>query len=125
MPYREWTGAFVPDPEELRAARQAAGQKPLGILLVRQLLPELFAVLAQARLELAQDVTISYIASGEELPLTPPGLEIVPLDHYTLGRRAAKLLFQLVDGRQSLPPPARVLVLPGMAEHLLEEQREG
>ncbi len=122
--YMQWTGAFIPDANMLLQARKTAGGKPLGILLLRQLLPELLSALSQANLELVRDVNIIYVAGGDDIPLTPAGLEVVPLDCYTLGRRAAKLLFQVIDRHQTAPAPGRHLILPGMAEHLLEEQRE-
>jgi len=124
QPCEEWTGAFVPDSEALQNARARAGAKPLGIVLVRQLLPELLQALGAAALELETDVVVTYIAGVEEITLTPPGIEIVPLDYYSLGRRAAKILFQLIDEKDNAPAPARNLVLPGMAEHLLQDQRE-
>jgi DNA-binding LacI/PurR family transcriptional regulator len=122
VPYVEWTPAFVPSRSALREAREQAGFRPLGILLVRQLLPELLAALDEAGLELGTDVWVTYVAGGEEITLVPPGLEIIPLDYYTLGRRAVKLLFQLIDDKDAALSPSRHLVLPGMAEDLLAVQ---
>lgn len=118
----EWTGALLPEAEWLRAARAESAGAPLGLLLARQLLPELVARLAEAGLELERDVRVTYLSTADEVTLGPTGLEVIPLDHYTLGRRAAQALFRLVDKE---PTPAggsqHTLVLPGVAEPWLEE----
>ena len=89
------------------------------MLLARHLLPELLSSLAASPLRLGQDVLITYLAGVEEVALAPAGLEVLHLDYYTLGRRATKLLFRLIDDRDRAPSSSRVLVLPGMAEGLL------
>ncbi|MCX7934914.1 MAG: hypothetical protein N3A66_06605, partial [Planctomycetota bacterium] len=118
-PYEEWTGAFLPESDWFLEMRRHCGQQPLGIILARHLLPELLAALQAAGISLNREAIVLYLAGSEEVALTPAGLEIIHLDYYTLGRRAAKLLFKLIDNKESVSSASRILVLPGMAEELL------
>ncbi len=116
---QHWAGALLPDPAWIVTARRQSGSKPLGILLTRHLLPELLAMLVQTGLRFEQDIELTYLAGIAEVALPPPGLQVLHLDHYTLGREAVKLMFRLIDDQASAPEPTRHLVLPGIARDLM------
>ncbi len=119
QPYAEWTGAFLPESNWFFDLRRQCGQRPLGIILARHLLPEMLAALNTAGISLGREAIVLYLAGSEDVALAPAGLEIIHLDYYTLGRRAAKLLFKLIDNKENAAKTSRILVLPGMAEELL------
>ena len=123
QPYAEWTGAFLPESNWFIDLRRYCDQRPLGIILARHLLPEMLAALNTAGIPLGRDALILYLAGSEEVALVPAGLEIIHLDYYTLGRRAAKLLFKLIDNKESTASASRILVLPGMAEEILVAEK--
>lgn len=110
-PLREWTRSFLPGAEWWR---EAAAGKPLGVILYRALLPELCAALHRSHLTLGADVSVAYLAIGDDVILPPRGLAVVRLDHYTVGRRAAQLLFQWIEKKDSFQTDTslRVPALP-------------
>lgn len=110
-PLREWTGAWLPEPAWLReAAREGGGT--LGILLTRQLLPELSDCLARADLPQDTVVRILYLAGPGEVPvLPPPGITVVAPDFCTLGRRAAQQLCAVIDQKDAGPRASCVEIL--------------
>lgn len=107
-----WTGAFLPSPDWLVEQRARAGDKPLGIILMRTLLPELMGSLAAAKLELDKDVQVAYISSNGYMLMPVPGLRQLYLDHYTLGRKAAQILFDLIDEKENPPAAERIYITP-------------
>ena len=96
-PFREWRRAFLPEAAWWLEARAAAGRRPLAVILHRWLLPELCGQFARIGLALGRDADIVYVASGDDVVLPPRGMAVVRLDHYTVSRRAAQLLFQWIQ----------------------------
>lgn len=122
VPFLHWDGAFLPDADWLGEARKKAGEKPLALVLTRQLLPELIGRMREGGLALGDDIGIRYLAGVDEVVLPPKGLTVVPVDHYTLGREAGKLLFSLIDKDDDTTiDPERRLILPGTARRLMAE----
>ncbi|MBN2712558.1 MAG: LacI family DNA-binding transcriptional regulator [Planctomycetes bacterium] len=117
--FEHWNGAFLPDGKWLGEIRAKAGAKPLGVILTRHLLPELLGILDSSGLRFETDIKLMYLAGSEEVIQPPKGMRVIHLDHYTLGRQAAKLLFRLIDDKENQQQPARNLILPGMADELL------
>ena len=57
---------------------------------------------------------IVYVSNGEDILLPPPGLDLMHFDNYTLGRRSAQLLLQMVDGTFN-KAEATSLVIPAVS----------
>jgi DNA-binding LacI/PurR family transcriptional regulator len=118
-PYHEWTGAFLPEADWLQSLKRDDGSRP-GLLLTRHLLPELVGRLRETDLQPGRDVRIVYLARTESpLLLETPGIEVLRLDYYTLGRRAAQFLFRMIDEKDNPPPREPLYVFPATLEHLL------
>jgi DNA-binding LacI/PurR family transcriptional regulator len=113
--YFEWTGALLPEAGWFRQAADNC-KGVLRILLMRNLLPELITTLNDAGLKLAQDVTVTFTSGADGVVMPPPGLEIIPMDYYTLGRRAAQLLFRIID-KEEFAPASLKLVPPCEPSH--------
>ncbi|MCC8179569.1 MAG: LacI family transcriptional regulator [Planctomycetes bacterium] len=110
IPYHPWRGAFIPDGQWLADKYGKLGGKKVGIALHRALLPETIKSVEDAHLTLGDMVSILYVSMGEDILLTPKGVMVMQLDHYTLGRRSAQLLFRLVDGPAQPTRPETVLI---------------
>lgn len=92
-----WNGAFIPQPEWLNEKRREAGNRKLGVILLRGLLPEMIQALSDA--DAGGDSQIVYVSNGEDILLPPNGLTIMHFDNYTLGRRSAQLILRMIDGK--------------------------
>jgi len=109
-----WSGVFLPPAEWLAGVRAAAGGRAAGMVLLRFWLPELMGELARHGWVPGRDVEVAYVAGGDESLAPPAGLRAVRLDHYTLGRRAARLLFCGIDGEAM--PSAELCLVPSDPE---------
>lgn len=105
-----WHGAFIPDVNWLRRKRDEAANGKMGILLARGLLPETIRLLEAAGMPLGQTSSMVYVTMGEDLLMLPDGLSVMHFDNYTLGRRSARLLANLVDNMKEPPLPKNILV---------------
>ncbi len=105
-----WNGAFIPRPEWLREKKAEAGDKKLAVILLRGLLPETLQALEDGGVSVGTGSRIIYVSNGEDVLLPPPGLDIINFDNYTLGRRSAQLLLQMVDGKIDPGKPASVII---------------
>lgn len=108
--HQQWTGSFLPPPEWFLCCKDECDT--FTVLLMRQLLPELIAILEQTSLRLGRDINVTYLADGEEILLPVKGIEIINLDYYTLGRRAAQLLFRMINNEEV----KSIMILPAPAE---------
>ncbi len=104
IPCHTWQGAFLPDPEWLADKARNANGKKLCVALLRSLLPEMVGSLDSANLPLGDKSFIVYVSTGEDVLMAPEGVEIMHFDNYTLGRRSARLLLNIVDNGASTQP---------------------
>ena len=107
-----WRGAFVPAQDWLIEKRQAIGGGKLGVALLRGLLPEMANALDSAGLPLGEASSIVYVSNGEDVLMPPEGVTVMHFDNYTLGRRSARLLLNLVDSPKDLTPRPQNLIIP-------------
>lgn len=105
-----WRGAFVPDAQWLAARRESLGGEKLGVALLRALLPEMVKSLTESGLALGKNSAMVYVSSGEDVLMSPDGLSIMHFDNYTLGRRSARLLLNLVDGGRDATTPENIII---------------
>lgn len=100
-----WQGAFIPTPQWLGEVKAGIGGRKVGVALLRGLLPEMVNALDSAGAPLGAGSSIVYVSSGEEVLMTPEGMSVMHFDNYTLGRRAVRLLLNIVDrGKDALSP---------------------
>lgn len=108
-----WQGAFVPDSEWLGKVKSELNGKKLGVALLRGLLPEMLKSLDDAGLPLGDSSNIVYVSAGEDVLMAPEGMFVMHFDNYTLGRRSARMLLNIVDrGKDEKDKPAENLILP-------------
>lgn len=107
-----WRGAFVPGESWLQDLRGELGGGKLGVALLRGLLPEMLKALDDADLSLGESSQIIYVSTGEDVLMAPEGLSVMHFDNYTLGRRAARLLMNIVDAGKDAAKPPQNLILP-------------
>lgn len=105
-----WHGAFLPDKKWFLEAKASIGGKKLGVALLRGLLPELVATLADADIPLGEASNVVYVSAGEDVLMEPEGMSVMHFDNYTLGRRSARLLMGVVDKGKNMPPPENVII---------------
>lgn len=105
-----WNGAFIPEHSWLAEKQREGGGRPLAVVLLRGLLPEMIQALADAGIPTGGDSRILFVTNGEEVLLPPPGLSVLQFDNYTLGRRSAQLLMQLVDGNEPSPTRKKIVI---------------
>lgn len=107
-----WRGAFVPDREWLAAQKAGLGGGKLGVALLRGLLPEMVNMLEAAELPLDGASSIVYVSTGEDVLMPPEGVTVMHFDNYTLGRRSARMLLNLVDGGKDTPAKPENQIIP-------------
>ena len=106
-----WQGAFIPNRQWLFDAKAGLGGRKLGVALLRGLLPEMINALDGAEIPLGAASAIVYVSTGEEVLMEPDGMSVMHFDNYTLGRRAARLLMNIVD-RGKEASQAENLIIP-------------
>ncbi|MDR1612667.1 MAG: LacI family transcriptional regulator [Planctomycetota bacterium] len=110
-----WDGAFIPESSWLAEKQREGGGKRLAVLLLRSLLPEMIQALDDAGIPTGNGSRIVFVTNGEEVLMPPPGLTVLQFDNYTLGRRSAQLLMQLVDADDSTATH-KSIVIPATPE---------
>ncbi|MDR0362154.1 MAG: LacI family transcriptional regulator [Planctomycetota bacterium] len=105
-----WDGAFIPEAEWLAEKRREGGGGCLAVVLLRGLLPEMIQALDDGGIPTGSGSRIVFVTTGEEVLMPPPGLSVVHFDNYSLGRRSAKLLMQLVDDGAGAAGPHKVVI---------------
>ncbi len=105
-----WNGAFIPEPSWLGQKQREGGDSKLAVVLLRGLLPEMIQVLADGGIPVGQGSKIVYVSNGEDVLLPPDGMSIMHFDNYTLGRRSAQLLLQMVDGKIDVKQHQNVII---------------
>lgn len=110
--FTNWRGAFVPNQQFLAELKAGLAGKKLGVALLRGLLPEMVNALEEADLPLGTASSIAYVSTGEDVLMIPEGMSVLHFDNYTLGRRAARLLLNIVDKGKDEPAPLENLILP-------------
>ena len=111
IPCISWRGAFVPSRDWLIEKRQSIGGGKLGVALLRGLLPEMINTLDQAGLPLDETSSVVYVSNGEDVLMPPDGVQVMHFDNYTMGRRSARLLLNLVDSpKDAMPHPENVII---------------
>lgn len=111
VPCAIWNGAFVPDAGWLREFRRRIGGRRVGVALLRGLLPETAMALEAAEMPVNAGSNIVYVSTGEDVLMTPDGISVMHFDNYTLGRRAARLLLNLVDrGKEEATRPENLII---------------
>jgi hypothetical protein len=110
IPFAVWRGAFVPDAGWLQSFRERAGGRKVGVALLRGLLPEMTKVLEEARMPLGDASNLVYVSTGEDVLMAPEGISVMHFDNYTLGRRAARLLLNIVDRGKDGSRPENLVI---------------
>lgn len=105
-----WSGAFIPDGDWFAAKARSLGGKKLGIALLRGLLPETLNALNDGGVALNDSAWLVYVSAGEEMLLVPNGLSVLYFDNYSLGRRAARLLLNVIDSGKTPPKPESLVI---------------
>ena len=105
-----WSGAFLPSAEWLAEKRRSLNGRKLGVALLRGLLPETANALGDAELPLEEASEIVYVATGEEVIMASTGISVMHFDSYTLGRRSARLLLNIVDSGKDASPPENLII---------------
>ncbi len=110
IPCVNWTGAFTPDIAWLKEQTANLAGKKLGVALLRGLLPEMIDLLDASGYPMGERSSIVYVSTGEDVLMTPPGLTVMHFDNYTLGRRSARLLLNLIDRNKNSATPENVII---------------
>lgn len=112
IPCESWRGAFLPDRKWLAQLRERLGDRKVGVALLRGLLPETIIALNEAGLSPGTMSSIVYVSAGEDVLMTPEGVSVMHFDNYTLGRRSARLLLNIVDNGKDVAVHPENLVIP-------------
>ncbi len=110
IPCANWEGAFVPDRDWLTEFRKGVAGGRVGVALLRGLLPEMVNALENAGIPLGTDAHIVYVSTGEDVLMEPNGMSVMHFDNYTLGRRSARLLLNIVDRGKEGSRPENLII---------------
>ncbi|MCD8352336.1 MAG: LacI family transcriptional regulator [Planctomycetaceae bacterium] len=110
IPCVSWKGAFVPDAAWLQNFQSRTGGRKVGVAMLRGLLPETAIALEDAGMPLGTASNIVYVSTGEDVLMTPDGVAVMHFDNYTLGRRAARLLLNIVDRGKETTRPENLII---------------
>lgn len=111
-----WSNALIPPAEWLAEKSGEGGPGKPVVVLLRGLLPEMMQALADGGIPVGESSRLVYISNGEEVPLPPAGLAVMHFDNYTLGRRSAQLLLQMVDNGFAPGAEAKSIVISATPE---------
>ncbi len=66
--------------------------------------------LENAGIPLGTDAHIVYVSTGEDVLMEPNGMSVMHFDNYTLGRRSARLLLNIVDRGKEGSRPENLII---------------